>query len=118
MIVSSVELLALPQLLLDQGELSLQETLLLGDQLQVQVQTAHALQLLQVEPASPPHTDAVEDEAAADVNLNNININNLLWEIPARRYRDGHTELVSIRWRISHLICLKLEIVDSLQMFR
>ena len=70
MIVSSVELLALPQLLLDQGELSLQETLLLGDQLQVQVQTAHALQLLQVEPASPPHTDAVEDEAAADVNLN------------------------------------------------
>ena len=88
MIVSSVELLALPQLLLDQGELSLQETLLLGDQLQVQVQTAHALQLLQVEPASPPHTDAVEDEAAADVNLNNININNLLWEIPARRYRE------------------------------
>ena len=75
MIVSSVELLALPQLLLDQGELSLQEILLLGDQVEVQLQAADALQLLQVEPASPPDTDAVEDEATADVNLNNININ-------------------------------------------
>ena len=88
MIVSSVEFLALPQLLLDQGQLSLQEVLLLGDQVEVQLQAADTLQLLQVEPASPPHTDAVEDEAAADVNLNNININNLLWEIPARRYRE------------------------------
>ena len=69
MIVSSVEFLALPQLLLDQGELSLQEVLLLADQVQVQLQTAHTLQLLQAEPAPPPHTDAVEDEAAADVNL-------------------------------------------------
>ena len=67
MIVSSVEFLALPQLLLDQGELSLQEILLLGDQVEVQLQAADPLQLLQVEPASPPHTDAVEDEAAADV---------------------------------------------------
>ena len=67
MIVSSVELLALPQLLLDEGELSLQEVLLLADQVQVQLETADTLQLLQVQPAPPPHTDAVEDEAAADV---------------------------------------------------
>ena len=86
MIVSSVELLALPQLLLDQGELPLQEVLLLADQVQVQLQTAHSLQLLQTEPAPPPHTDAVEDEAAADVNLNkNIIIDNLLRE----REREG-----------------------------
>ena len=88
MIVSSVEFLALPQLLLDQGELSLQEVLLLADQVQVELQTANTLQLLQAEPAPPPHTDAVQNEATADVNLNNININNLLREIPARRYRE------------------------------
>ena len=92
MIVSSVEFLALPQLLLDQGELSLQEILLLGDQVEVQLQAADALQLLQVEPASPPDTDAVEDEATADVNLNNININTRLREIPARRYQEREGE--------------------------
>ena len=93
MIVSSVELLALPQLLLDQGELPLQEILLLGDQVEVQLQAADPLQLLQVEPASPPDTDAVEDEATADVNLNNININTgSLREIPARRYRERERE--------------------------
>ena len=48
MIVSSVQLLALPQLLLHQGQLSLQEVLLLADQVQVQLQTANTLQLLQV----------------------------------------------------------------------
>ena len=69
MVVSSVELLALPKLLLHQGQLSLKQTLLLGDQVEVQLQTADTLQLLQAEPAPPPHTDAVEDEAAADVNL-------------------------------------------------
>ena len=69
MVVTSVQLLALPQLLLDQGELPLQEILLLGDQVEVQLQAAHTLQLLQTHPASPPDTHTIEDEAATDVNL-------------------------------------------------
>ena len=88
MIVSSVQLLALPQLLLDQGQLSLQEVLLLGDQVEVQLQAADTLQLLQVEPASPPDTDAVEDKAAADVNLNNINISTIF----SGKFQLGDTE--------------------------
>ena len=46
MVVSSVQLLALPQLLLHQGQLPLEQSLLLGDQVEVQLQTADPLQLL------------------------------------------------------------------------
>ena len=69
MVVSSVQLLALPQLLLDQSQLSVEQALLPGDQVQVQLQAAHTLQLLQTHPASPPDTHTIQDEAATDVNL-------------------------------------------------
>ena len=69
MIVSSVQLLALPQLLLDQGQLPLEELLLPGDHLRVQLEAAHPLQLLQVQPATPPTAHTVQDEGAANVNL-------------------------------------------------
>ena len=66
---ASVELLALSQLLLDEGQLPLQELLLSRHHLQVELQGAHALQLLKVQPASPPATHAIQDEGAANVNL-------------------------------------------------
>ena len=69
MVVSSVQLLALPQLLLDQSQLSVEQALLPGDQVQVQLQAAHTLQLLQVQPATPPTAHTVQDEGAANVNL-------------------------------------------------
>ena len=68
-VVAPVELLALPELLLDEGELALQQLLLALHQLQVQVEAAHALQLVQAQPAPPPHAHAVQDEGGADVNL-------------------------------------------------
>ena len=69
-----VELLALPELLLDEGELPLQQLLLPGHHLQVELEAAHALQLLQVQPAAPPAAHAVQDEGAANVNLENREI--------------------------------------------
>ena len=66
---ASVELLALSQLLLYEGQLPLQELLLSRHHLQVELQGAHALQLLKVQPASPPATHAIQDEGAANVNL-------------------------------------------------
>ena len=68
-VVAPVELLALPELLLDEGELALQQLLLALHQLQVQVEAAHALQLVQAQPAPPPHAHAVQDEGGADVDL-------------------------------------------------
>ena len=64
-----VQLLALSQLLLDEGQLPLQELLLPGHHLQVELEAAHPLQLLKVKPASPPATHAIQDEGAANVNL-------------------------------------------------
>ena len=68
-VVAPVELLALPELLLDEGELALQQLLLALHQLQVQVEAAHALQLVQAQPAPPPHAHPVQDEGGADVDL-------------------------------------------------
>lgn len=64
-----VELLALPQLLLDEGELPLEELLLPRHHLRVELEAADALELLQVQPAPPPAAHAVQDEGAANVNL-------------------------------------------------
>ena len=66
---AGVNFLALPNLLLDQGELALQQLLLLGGQLGVQLQAAHPVQALQVQPAAIPHTNPVQNERTANMNL-------------------------------------------------
>ena len=67
--VSSVKVLTLSQLLLDQGKLSLKELFFSLCHLQVKLKAAVTLQLLKTHPASPPHTNTIQNEGADDVNL-------------------------------------------------
>ena len=67
--VSSVEVFAFSKFLLDQGKLALEQLFFSLGHLQVELKAAVTFQLLKTHPPSPPHTDTVQDEGTADVDL-------------------------------------------------
>ena len=68
-VFTSYLIFILPQLLLDQGKLTLKDLFFSLGHLQVKLKTTMTLQLLKTHPTSPSDTDTIEDEGAADVNL-------------------------------------------------